>query len=143
MRGYKGTNADMTCRGFQYELGKTYTHEGNVELCSSGFHFCKNLISCLRYYEQSESRFFEVETGDAVFSDTEDKGVTNSIRLVREIKGAELNWIIYGNGYGDGDGYGDIYGNGFGDGDGDGNSEGFGDGYGYSINIQEVIKIKE
>ena len=117
MKGYKGTRSDMTCLGFQYEIGKTYTHEGIIRLCATGFHFCKNLASCFNHYDKFESRFFEVETGDAVFSDTEDKGVTNSIRLVREIKGAELNLIIYGNGYGDGDGYG--YGDGHGDGHGD------------------------
>ena len=129
MRGYKGTNLQMKCRGFQYEIGKTYTHEGEVGLCSSGFHFCKNLKSCFAYYDESESRFFEVEvTGDVVeFSENEDKGVTNSIRLVREITSAEVNRSIYSDGYGNGyngsgyhgsTNYGCLNGNGYGDGDG-------------------------
>ena len=38
VKGFKGFNEDLTCRGFRYEIGKTYKHNGEVELCSSGFH---------------------------------------------------------------------------------------------------------
>lgn len=33
VKGYKGFNKDMTCRGFQYEIGKEYEHKGSIELC--------------------------------------------------------------------------------------------------------------
>ncbi|WP_063393230.1 site-specific integrase [Ralstonia mannitolilytica] len=38
---YKGFNQDWTCRDFQYEVGKSYEHNGDVEACSGGFHACE------------------------------------------------------------------------------------------------------
>ena len=61
MKAYKGFNADMTCRGFQFEEGKTYEHEGEVKLCESGFHACEDPLDIFRYYAPSGSEFHEVE----------------------------------------------------------------------------------
>ncbi|WP_025244898.1 DUF7666 domain-containing protein [Candidatus Sodalis pierantonius] len=62
---YKGFNADMTCRDYQFEIGKTYQHEGAVEICSSGFHACEYPLDVFCYYEPANHRFAEVEvSGD-------------------------------------------------------------------------------
>ena len=50
VKGFKGFNEDLTCRGFQYEIGKTYKHNGEVELCRSGFHFCRKLKDVHQFY---------------------------------------------------------------------------------------------
>lgn len=49
IKAYKGFNADMTCQGFQYEVGKEYElPEGqSVELCAHGFHACENPLDVL------------------------------------------------------------------------------------------------
>ena len=47
LKGYKGFNKDLTCRDFQYEIGKEYKHEGNIKLCNKGFHFCKRLMKAM------------------------------------------------------------------------------------------------
>ena len=78
--GFKGFNRDMTCRGFQFEEGKTYTHEGEVKACNDGFHFCENPIDIFDYYDPGASVFRTV-TG----SGNIDKGNDDSKVAVSEI----------------------------------------------------------
>ena len=47
---YKGFSADWSCRGFKYEIGKTYVHEGTISLCNSGFHACESPLDIWDYY---------------------------------------------------------------------------------------------
>lgn len=93
MRGYKAFNSDLTCRGFQYEIGKTYTLEepDKLEICCNGFHFCSTIAGCYVYYPtDGATRICEVEAlGEIQGFDYDDKMVTNKIRIVREITGPE------------------------------------------------------
>ena len=43
MEGYKVFEPDWTCRGFQYEVGKTFEEDVIPSCCNRGFHFCKEL----------------------------------------------------------------------------------------------------
>ena len=56
---YKGFNEDLTCRGFQYEEGKTY-EENEADLCHKGFHACEDPLDCFSYYAPASSQFREV-----------------------------------------------------------------------------------
>lgn len=49
-KAYKAFNADLTCRDFQYEEGKTYEIDGEPELCYRGFHACLTLLNVFDYY---------------------------------------------------------------------------------------------
>ena len=49
MKAYKGFNKDMTCRGFQYEIGKEYETDA-ADLCRIGFHACENPLDCFGHY---------------------------------------------------------------------------------------------
>ena len=60
MKAYKGFNRDMTCRGFQYEEGKSYEME-DAKLCDHGFHACQHPLDCLGYYAPSESVYHVVD----------------------------------------------------------------------------------
>ena len=99
MKAYKGFNRDMTCRGFQFEEGKTYEHEGDVQLCESGFHACEDPIDCLRYYEPCESVYHEVEldgVSDERQEDTKVVGKTIRIGARMSVKDIVKASIDYG-----------------------------------------------
>jgi len=67
----KGFNSDLTCKGFQYEPGKTYAiPEDDVSICNKGFHAIDEdecPLSVFDYYAPSingmPSRYYEVEIG--------------------------------------------------------------------------------
>ena len=88
MKGYKGFDKDLKCRGFQYKIGETF--EENIEpiCCSSGFHFCEYPLDVFAYYDPATSRFCEVEALGKIDNNDEDSKVsTNKIRI-----GAELSF---------------------------------------------------
>ena len=72
---YKGMDQSMTCRGFQFEVGKTYEHDGEVKACESGFHACTNPQDVFTYYSPGLSRFFEVEMAGATETHRDDSKV--------------------------------------------------------------------
>ena len=78
MKAYKGFNKDMTCRDFQYEVGKEYEHKGKVEACESGFHACENPLDCFSYYSPGQSVFHEVELSGKTSKHGDDSKVAAS-----------------------------------------------------------------
>ena len=91
MKAYKGFNQDMTCRGFQFEVGKTYIHDGEVKLCESGFHACEAPLDVLNYYPPT-ALFAEVEL-DGVSEEThkqDTKRVSKSLTVKAAIDIAGL-----------------------------------------------------
>lgn len=98
MKVYKAFNPDMTCRGFQYEIGKTYEIEGEPIMCARGFHACMKLESVFYYYSNYNKPILcEVEIlGDVVYGkNDEDKIVTNKIKIVRELTKEEVEQYAF------------------------------------------------
>ena len=94
IKGYKVFNPDWNCRGFQYEVGKTFLHNGNIEMCGSGFHFCQKASDCFNYYDfDSRNKVAEVEAIGLVETEG-DKSVTDKIVIVREITWQELLTMV-------------------------------------------------
>ena len=92
IKGYKVFNKDWTCRGFQYEVGKTYEMKEDPVYCEIGFHFCGKLIDCFNYYDfDSENKVAEIEAlGTIDDSGDKEKYCTNKIKIVRELTWHEV-----------------------------------------------------
>ncbi|HAT4871070.1 TPA: hypothetical protein I9640_000113 [Clostridioides difficile] len=115
IEGYKVFNPDWTCRNFKYEVGKTYEHDGDIEVCEAGFHFCQKAINCFNYYSfDNKNKVAKIEAIGLIKTDG-DKSVTNKITIVKEIKWEELlNIVNIGNnntGYGNTGNHNTGYGN--------------------------------
>ena len=96
MIGYKAFDENLQCRGFQFEVGKTYDTgraKEDLRLCSdSVFHFCRELhrIENVSDYCISKSRVCEVIAEGDVVTDGDIYG-TNKLTILREIPHEELN----------------------------------------------------
>ena len=94
IKGFKVFNPDWTCRNFQYKVGETYHHNGEIGLCEAGFHFCQVASDCFSYYSfNPNNKVAEVEA--IGLTETQgNKSVTNCIRIIREIPWQELLTIV-------------------------------------------------
>lgn len=83
---YKGTDKDMKCRGFQYEVGGEY-EEPKAKACSAGFHACEHPLDVLGYYPPGlGSRYFEVEqSGDLDKATDDTKVASTKLKVCGEI----------------------------------------------------------
>ena len=62
VEGYKGTDKNMQCKGYQYELGRTHNYDGDIITGRSGFHLCPSLSDVYAHYPvQYGNRFFKVK----------------------------------------------------------------------------------
>ncbi|WP_121345714.1 DUF7666 domain-containing protein [Pseudomonas aeruginosa] len=97
---YKGFKQDLTCRGYQFEIGGTYKHEGEVEACASGFHSCEYPLDVFGYYAPGESRFAIVKaSGQLSRHDDDSKIASASLVVEAEISmptmiSRAIDWIM-------------------------------------------------
>ena len=92
--GYKAFDPDFKCQDYQYEVGKTFEHNGKIQMCYKGFHFCHDdPIDVFNYYplvhreHGLSTRFAKVSVPkkEAIVKHTADKCVTSKISIDEEI----------------------------------------------------------
>ena len=65
MKAYKAFDENLRCLGFQFEVGGSFEHDGEVRVCRSGFHACENPLDVWNYYPL-DSRYAVVELGGEI-----------------------------------------------------------------------------
>ena len=102
---FKGFDPQLRCRGFQYRLGATYTHDGEVSACKEGFHACENPFDVLGYYpllndDAEPNRFAIVEQGGALDRHDGDSKIASATITIKaeltipEFVERSVQWLI-------------------------------------------------
>ncbi|HCF0797809.1 hypothetical protein CDC21_32715 [Pseudomonas aeruginosa] len=100
MTAYKGFKQDLTCRDYQFEIGGTYKHDGEVEACASGFHSCEYPLDVFGYYAPGKSRFAIVKASGQLSRHDDDSKIASATLVVEaEISmptmiSRALDWIM-------------------------------------------------
>ena len=93
IKAYKGFNTDLTCRDFQYEVGKEYEQKGEIEACNKGFHACETPMDVFEHYliekDGHIARFCEVEQSGMIDRE-DDKVASSKISIKAEVKFADF-----------------------------------------------------
>ena len=95
MKGYKAFEEGLTCRGKQYEVGKTYKENGKT-ICNPGvMHFCENPFDTLDYYPLVDdagrfSEFAEVEAEEPILRGDDNKCATNKLHIKAKLSFGEF-----------------------------------------------------
>ena len=106
IKGYKGFDKDLKCRGFQYEIGKTHEMDEDVEICERGFHAVpaeNSPLDVFGYYSPTgedgiPNRFCEVEASGTI-KKSDDKIAASKLKVVAEIGivgivKAHVEWVL-------------------------------------------------
>ena len=92
IESFKGFDGNMQCRGFQYAIGESYKHDGDVVACGSGFHACEYPLDVFGYYPPAGNRFARVvQSGQTAREAIGDSKIASSeITIKAEISIADL-----------------------------------------------------
>jgi len=106
IKGYKGFDKDLKCRGYQYEIGKTHEMDEDVEICERGFHAVpaeNSPLDVFGFYAPADdngipNRFCEVEVSGTI-KKSDDKIAASKLKVVAEIGivglvKAHVEWVL-------------------------------------------------
>ena len=91
IKSYKGFDSSLSCRDFQYEVGKEYEMDGRIKCCERGFHACESPLEVFDHYDMLKSRFAEVEQSGTIDREEGSTKVCSSrIKIKAELKLADI-----------------------------------------------------
>ena len=91
IKSYKGFDSSLSCRGFQYEVGKEYEMDVHIECCKRGFHACESPLEVFDHYDMLKSRFAEVEQSGIIDREEDSTKVCSSrIKIKAELKLSDI-----------------------------------------------------
>lgn len=90
---YKALNPDLTCLGYQYEVGKLHEFEGEVEMCYSGFHACRKMEDVFDYYNADNCIVYLCE--GKIEEEGYHKVVCSKIQLIRKVDIRDIKKVNY------------------------------------------------
>jgi len=91
IKSYKGFDSSLSCRDFQYEVGKEYEMDGRIKCCKRGFHACESPLEVFDHYDMLKSRFAEVEQSGIIDrEDNSTKVCSSHIKIKAELKLADI-----------------------------------------------------
>ena len=109
MRAYKGfekrSDGTLWCQDFQYEVGKTYKHEGETKLCNNGFHACHDLHQVWHFHPNNGNNvFYQVECGGEIIESEDDEGkfFCSEITLIKELDMSDVAKFDYAYAFSEG-----------------------------------------
>ena len=84
---YKGMDSKMQCRGMQYEVGKEFSVDGDIECCGNGLHACERPLDVFSYYAPGTgARYFRVDqSGEMARDGSDSKVASRKMRVDAEI----------------------------------------------------------
>lgn len=90
----------LECRGYNYGKRKTIAgtevkEYGTPMICNHGFHFCKELVDCFRYYTFDPSTMAICKVASIGKTSSEpDKTATCHLKIVKELSIAEIRQVL-------------------------------------------------
>lgn len=90
MYAYKGFEPNLSCRGYQFVMGKNVTEEANC--ARNGFHCAENPLDCLSYYSDMDRSIYCLvqPSGDIDEDDWDSKIACTELTILRRLTRKEF-----------------------------------------------------
>lgn len=87
IKGYKGFDRNLKCKGWQYKVGETSTFDGKIKAGVSGLHFYESSTNVFDMYPPNElGRYAETNSkGKTAYDDSYNAYCTDKLEVVKEL----------------------------------------------------------